>query len=426
MSDRIVILGAGLSGVTTAYYLARAGARVTVVDRRLGPGLETSLANGGHLSGGHARPWATPAAPGQLARWLGRKSAPLRLPLRWDPALLRWGLRYLGNCTPARYHANTRTLLRLARYSADVTRALAAQSGIEFDYRPAGLLTVYRSAYSFDHGAAESAALVASGDATEQPLSAAECARIEPALGPAVAAGLLAGAVFTPDGASGDAHRFTLELEQRCASLGVEFRYGAVARGIESRAGRVTGVATSTGALAASTVVVALANGSVPVAAAAGVRLPIYPVKGYSVSVTPPHADQLPRIGILDEDRKVVMTPVSGWLRAAGTAEFAGNDETIDLDRVRPILAACRELLPAATPATTPEDARPWTGLRPMTPDGPPILGPVRGCAGLFLNTGHGPLGWTLAAGSAAMLADWIGGRPPAIATDGLTIERFQ
>ena len=419
----VVVLGAGLAGVTTAWLLAREGAQVTVLDRRPGPALETSYANGGHLSGSGSRPWTTPAAPQQLWRAVGRSDAPLRMPLRWDPPLWRWGIAALRNCSAARYRANTLTLQRLARLSRDVLEH--ERAGIDFEYRPGGVLAVYGTQESLAAAAAESEWLAREGFAGEAPLAANDCALLEPALAPAVQAGRIAGGVLAHDAATGDAHAFAAAVAERGQADGVSYRYGIDIHGLRRSGRRVSGVDTSEGFFPADATVLALGCESTAVARTAGLKIPVVPVKGVSVTVAATGA--LPALGILDAERKVVTARLGAEFRAAGLAEFAGADHRIDFARVRLLLDAVGALYPGASlPGTG--DARPWTGLRPMTPDGPPILGPAparSGCAGLFFNTGHGAMGWTLACGSAALIADWIGGRVPRVDPAGLTLDRF-
>lgn len=423
----VLILGAGVVGATAAYVLAKDGARVTVIDQRPGAGQETSAANGGHLSASEARPWATPAVPRQLVRWFGQAGAPLRLPLhRWDPMLWRWGLQYLGNCRPERYRANAAALLRLARFSQQRTHELAAAARVEFDFRPDGLLSLYRSATTLQRAQRDSAHFGAALLVEDEFLDPGQCVQREPALASALQRGLIAGGIFSRDGATGDAARFTMGIAQRAAELGVEFRFGLPVRGLIRNGTRVVGASTSAGAVRADATVLALGMGSRSVAATAGIRLPLYPVKGYSITLgAGPNEPRLPRLGILDDDKKVVYARFDNALRAAGTAEFAGFDRRIDERRVAPILGAVQEMFPGPFDDAQVAGAAAWTGLRPMTPDGPPILGPVAGTPGLFLNTGHGPLGWTLAAASAALIAEWLGGRTLSLDAAPYSVERF-
>ena len=424
----VLVLGAGVVGATTAYLLAKDGARVTVIDQRPGAGQETSAANGGHLSASEARPWATPAVPRQLVRWLGQADAPLRLPLhRWDPMLWRWGLRYLANCRPAPYRANTAALLRLARFSERQMAELVSAARVEFDFRPGGLLSVYRSRTSLAHALRESRDLAGENLVDDVALDPAACVEREPALQSAQQRGLIAGGIFTRDGATGDAARFAVGIAQRAEELGVEFRFGLPVRGLIRNGGRVVGASTSASPLRADATVLALGMGSRSVAATAGIDLPLYPVKGYSITLGVASSEQgLPHLGILDDDRKVVYARFADALRAAGTAEFSGFDRRIDERRVAPILASVRDMFPGPFEDMSVARAAPWTGLRPMTPDGPPILGPVAGVPGLILNTGHGPLGWTLAAASARLVADWLGGRTLSLDAAPYSVERFR
>ena len=420
---QVLVLGAGLAGVTTAWLLAREGAQVTVLDRRPGPAQETSHANGGHLSGSGSRPWTSPAVPRQLSRWLGRADAPLRVPLRWDPSLWRWGVRAARNCTAARYRANTLTLQRLARLSRDVLEE--ERAGIEFGYRPGGVLAVYRTPESAAAAEAEAAWLAREGFAGEAPMSAEDCVRLEPALADAAESGRFASGVLARDAATGDAHAFTVSVAERCQAQGVSFRFDVEIRSLRKSGRRVRGAETSDGFFSADATVLSLACDSPAVARTAGLEVPVVPVKGTSVTVAATGA--LPTLGVFDAERKVVTARLGAEFRAAGLAEFAGADYGIDLARVRVLLDALTELYPEA-PLPGAGDARPWTGLRPMTPDGPPILGPAparSGCTGLFCNTGHGAMGWTLACGSAAMTTDWIAGRVPRIDPAGLTLDRF-
>jgi len=427
---KVLVLGAGVVGVTTAYYLRRQGADVTVVDRQPSPGLETSFANGGHLSFGQALPWATPEAPLHLLAWIGRRDAPLRLRLRWDPELWRWGAKFLANCTPGRYRANANVLRKLAAFSQTCLGDLMVElPGLKFGYRTGGVLTVFRTPRTFDREASRVAAAAVADQVQdpEQVLAPGECVKFEPALGPAYKAGKIAGGLLAAAAATGNAYQFTNALAQICQDAGVEFRFGVEITSIPRISGKITGAETSQGFIEADQVVLALASHSPVVARSVGLALPIVPVKGYSVTL-PTSASSGPTLGILDAERKVVVTPVDGGLRAAGTAEFSGYDEAIDPVRALAIADVARDLFPQleSRPSGL-SDLQPWAGLRAMTSDGAPLLGPIPasyGCANLFLNTGHGPLGWTLACGSAKLVADWVGGSPPADPS-GMTFARF-
>ena len=420
----VLVLGAGVIGVTTAYFLHRDGARVTVLDRREGPGLETSFANGGHLAVGQATPWAAPEVPRQLLAWAGRREAPFRMRARWDPALWRWGLRFLRHCSAGHYQAATETMERLARYSQGCLDEIRRDHDrLEFGYRQTGLLTVFRNPETLARAAARRRAT------TEELIDVAGCMTAEPALAPAARAGRIAGGLLARSGGLGDARAFTEQLAAICADGGVTFRFGITVTSLERSGDTVTGAVTSGETLAADAVVLALASHSRGLARTAGLDLPVQPVKGYSVTLPVGEGETLPAMGVLDHDRRVVMGALGGALRAAGTAELAGYDTAIDPVRIGAICRAAAELFPAAIPLPVELDRlEPWAGLRPMTPDGPPLLGPPppdRGCRNLVLNTGHGHLGWTLAAGSARVVADGIAGRPAAIGLQGLTLDRF-
>ena len=432
---KVLVLGAGVIGVTTAYYLRRQGAEVTVVDRQPAPGLETSFANGGHLSFGKALPWAAPEAPLQLLTWVGRRDAPLRLRARWDPELWRWGAKFLRNCTSGRYRANAKALQDLATFSGTCLGELMAHApALKFDFQERGVLTVFRTPRVFDREARRVAAALSDQAGNpehlhdpERMLSPDDCVRAEPALGPAQRSGKIAGGLLAASAATGDAHQFSQGLAEICKNAGVDFRFGVCVTRLVRVGGAITGVDTADGFLEADAVVLALGSHSPTIARTVEVVLPIIPVKGYSVTLAN-SGDGAPRLGILDAERKVVVAPMNGGLRAAGTAEFAGYDQSIDLGRAQAIARVAHDLFPELGPLPqSPSDLNPWAGLRPMTPDGPPILGSLPasyGCTNLFLNTGHGPLGWTLACGSAKLVADWVGGSPPDDPS-GISFARF-
>ncbi|MBF0561318.1 MAG: D-amino acid dehydrogenase [Alphaproteobacteria bacterium] len=415
----IIVMGAGVVGVTTAYWLARDGHAVTVIDRQPGPALETSFANGGQISASHAEPWANPGTPAKVLSWLGRPDAPLVFRwTRWDPPLWAWGLRFLRNCTAARERHNTSLTLSLALYSRAVLKALRADTGLVYDHRTDGILHVYRDRKEYHHACRAAETMAALGlDRT--PCTPAQCAGIEPALAPVAAK--LAGGLFSRDDESGDAYLFTVALAALAAGMGVAFRMGLTITGIEAQGQRVRGLATSEGPLAADAYVLALGSFSPLVARSLGLRLPIYPAKGYSITapVTSPAAT--PRVSITDDEHKMVFTRLGDNLRAAGTAELAGWDLTPTPVRAQAILRNTKALFPDACDY---DRAQPWAGLRPKTPDSVPILGRSP-FANLYLNTGHGTLGWTMACGSARIIADLIAGREPDMAIEGLGLGRF-
>lgn len=408
----IIVLGAGVIGVTSAWYLAEAGHRVTVVERQPGPALETSFANGGQVSISHAEPWANPDAPGKILRWLWREEAPLKFRLRWDAAQWVWGVRFLKECLPARTRRNAAAIAALARLSGASLRALRSRTGIEYDQLERGILHVFTEPEDYEAARRKLPALAALGLRLELK-SAAECVGLEPAL--EASRVLIHGGLYCPEDASGDARKFTEALAGLAAQRGVAFRYGTRIETLETRGSRVTGarVTTHRGSevLGGDAYVVCLGSYSPQLLAPFGERLPIYPVKGYSVTV--PAGEGAPTVSLTDEARKLVFSRLGGRLRVAGMAELAGYDLSLDPRRCALILDRVFELFPRAGERTAAEC---WTGLRPATPGNVPVIGRSRRLENLYLNTGHGTLGWTLACGSARVLADLVDGRRPPIA----------
>lgn len=414
----VLVLGAGVVGVAAAWYLREAGCEVTVVEAREGPGLETSFANGGHLSAASG-PWAAPDVPGKLIRWIGREDAPLLLRLRWDTALVRWGSRFLANCTPARYAANADVIGALCRLSAAETMALRARLGIADETNRAGVLTLYATERDLAGAEAKRARLAEAGIAAEV-VDRAGIARLEPAL--EQAAPRYVGGLFAADTETSDCHLFTTALAEHAARAGVAFRYGARVAAVTVEAGRASGVALDTGeAIAADAVVLAAGAWSPLLARRLGLRVPVYPGKGYSVTVPIAGRNGAPRMAVVDEHAKLYVARFADRLRVAGTLELAGWDKTPSPARQAATLAKMRALFPDGGDYA---QAAHWTGLRPMTPDGRPLLGPT-GVPGLWLDTGHGPLGWTMACGSGRLLAEMITGRAPAIDPGGYALSRF-
>jgi D-amino-acid dehydrogenase len=416
---RVAVLGAGVVGVTTAYYLARAGHEVIVVDRRPGPALEASYANGGQISANHATPWATPSAPWQALRWLGRDDAPLLIRPRFDPALWAWLARFLANCTTTRLRSNVARAVRVAVYSRRQLALLRTDTGIAYDHLTRGILHIFHDRREYEK-ALPGVALMAEHGCVRRVVDADGCVAIEPAL--ADRHDRLVGGIFSPDDESGDAHLFCRRLAEVCADLGVLFRYDTAVSGLASAGGRIDHVDTTGGPIAADAFVVALGSFSSPILGRLGIRLPVYPGKGYSVTL-PVAADGVaPTVSLIDDEVKMVYSRLGDRLRVAGTAEFAGYDDSVTEARARFLLAKAMELFPRSGDALS---ATFWAGLRPSTPDGVPVLGRC-GFANLFLNTGHGTLGWTMACGSGRLVADVVGGETPEIAIDDLGIDRFR
>lgn len=395
---KIAVLGAGVVGVTTAWYLARDGHEVTVIDRQPGPGRETSFANGGQVSAGHAQPWARPSVIPKMLGWLGREDAPLRFRPRADWAQWAWGLGFLFECLPGRYEKNTRALAGLAAYSRDSLVALRKETGLEYDALSRGILQFFTDARDLraaaEHGPVK---------------SAEECLDLEPALRHSEARVL--GGVYMRGDESGDAHKFTAGLAELAQAKGVRFLFEKEVSSIESIAGRITGLKGSD--ITADAYVVALGSYSPLLLASLGIRVPVYPLKGYSITLPLGPAEQAsaPQVSLTDEAHKLVISRLGNRLRVAGTAELSGYDVAVDAARCNAILRRVRTLFPQLGAVTTVDR---WAGLRPATPSNVPVIGATR-YPNLFLNTGHGTLGWTLACGSARALAALVAGRKPEV-----------
>ena len=409
---KIIVLGAGVIGVTSAWYLAAAGHEVAVVERRDAAGLETSFANGGQISAGHAEPWAKPSVVPKLLRWLGREDAPLLFRPRADRAQWEWGLRFLLECFPGRFQRHSRTLAGLAMHSRECLRALRAQLGIRYDHLERGIL-------QFATNERDLEALTRHAEATQalgirrQVKSAGECFALEPALRDS--RDRVLGGVYNPNDESGDAHRFTAELARHAAAKGVGFRFATGIQAIEATGGQVSGIRLQNGeTVAADAYVVSLGSYSPLLLAPLGIRIPVYPLKGYSITLPlgPKEAAAAPTVSLTDEGFKIVISRLGNRLRAAGTAELTGYDTTVNLARCAAIANRVRDLFPALGGVSAVDN---WSGLRPATPNNVPVIGRTR-LKNLFLNTGHGTLGWTLACGSASVLADLMSARQPQIA----------
>lgn len=406
---RIVVLGAGLLGVASAWYLAEDGHEVTVVDRQPEVARETSFANGGQISTSHAEPWANPHVPRQLLKWLGREDSPLLWRLRADPAQWAWGLRFLRECLPSRTRANIVAILRLALYSRQRLQALRAGLGLEYDQLTRGILHFYTDAREYEH-ALPQAALMREFGCERVAKSAAECLEIEPALrGTTVP---VVGGTYTATDESGDARRFTAELAHRCAAHGVTFLPDCTVAALHAAAGRIAGARLADGRmLKADAWVVALGSYSPLLLRPLGVSLPVYPAKGYSVTLPLAAGIVVPQVSLTDDGHKIVFSRLGERLRVAGTAEFAGYDTSINAVRCAAILRRVGAIFPQTAGC---EGVEYWAGLRPATPGNVPLVGRA-GHDNLFVNTGHGTLGWTMACGSGKLLADLVAGRAPEV-----------
>jgi len=415
---RVVVLGAGVIGVTTAYYLAKAGHEVTVVDRQPGPALETSFANAGEVSPGYASPWAGPGIPRKAIKWLLMRHPPLILRPMLDPAMIAWVAQTLLNCNRKSYAINKARMVRIAEYSRDVLKALRAETGITYDERMQGTLQLFRTQKQVDDAHKDTEVLAQYGVAYEV-LDRAGCVVAEPGLGKSAAT--IAGGLRLPGDETGDCHVFTGKLATMAADLGVAFRFDTTIDGLDVAGGRVAAARTSAGTLAADAFVLALGSFSPLLARTLGLSLPIYPVKGYSI--TAPVVDQAtaPVSTVLDESYKIALTRLGTRVRVGGMAELSGYNRRLS-DHRRDTLAYCvDELFPGGSDTSR---ATFWTGMRPMTPDGTPILGRGK-LENLYINSGHGTLGWTMACGSGRVIADLISGRKPEIDMESLGPERY-
>jgi D-amino-acid dehydrogenase len=407
---KVLVLGAGVVGVTSAWYLAQAGHEVTVLDRQAQAGMETSFANGGQISASHAEPWAKPSVVPKILRWLGREDAPLLFRPRADWAQWTWGLRFLLECMPGRFERNCRQLAELGAYSRDALRALRESTGIVYDRLARGILHFATDARDFEVLARSAEAMRALGIHREVK-SAPECLALEPALKDSEDP--VAGGVYTPSDESGDACRFTQELARLAEARGVVFRFNSPLEAIEKAGGEVTGVRVADQTLKADAYVVCLGSYSPLLLRSLGIRIPVYPLKGYSVTLplSPADASAAPSVSLTDEAHKIVISRLGNRLRAAGTAELAGYDATVNPVRCAAIARRVHQLFPGLGVFTHYDR---WTGLRPATPNNVPIIGRTR-LHRLFLNTGHGTLGWTLACGSGKALADLVSARQPEV-----------
>jgi len=409
----VLVLGAGILGTTTAWYLHRAGHEVTVIDRQPGPGLETSFANGGQISVSHAEPWANPAAPRKILRWLGREDAPLRFRPRADWHQWRWALAFLHECLPSRSRHNSAQLVRLGLYSQRCLHALHDELGIDYAQSLQGILHFFTDAAEY-RVAQGGFALAKKAGMRIEFLTPDQIVQLEPAL--KHVHGLLAGGVYAPDDESGDAWRFTEALAGHCATRGVEFHYETTITGLECDGKQIIGVHVRNpheGArtLRADAYVMALGSWSAPLLRSVGISTLIYPVKGYSATLALRDPTAVNTISLTDHAMKIVFSRLGDQLRVAGTAELTGYDLSLDPIRCEALVRRAEQLFPNALER---ESVRYWCGLRPATPSNVPYIGRSK-LDKLWLNTGHGTLGWTFGAGSGRALADLMSGTKPAL-----------
>lgn len=415
---KVLILGSGVIGVTSAYYLARAGHEVTVVDRQPQPALETSFANAGEVSPGYSSPWAGPGVPVKAIKWLLMKHGPLVIRPKLDPVMWVWLLKMLRNCTSERYAVNKSRMIPIAEYSRDCLRDLRRDIGIQYDERSQGTLQLFRYQAQLE-GTADDIAVLKQYGVPYEVLSREGCIAVEPAL-----AGVkekFAGGMRLPQDETGDCHMFTQALAKHAEALGVRFMFNTGIDRIVTDGTRVTGLATSAGMLQADAYVLALGSWSSRLVAPLGISLPVYPVKGYSITVPIKDASGAPESTVMDESYKVAITRLGDRIRVGGTAEISGYSSQLYDARRATLDHSLTDLFPRGGDLSK---ATFWSGLRPMTPDGPPVIGPTQ-YANLHLNTGHGTLGWTMSCGSGRALADMLSGKKPDIDVSALTVDRY-
>ncbi len=410
---KVIVLGAGLLGVTSAYFLRQQGHEVTVVDRQATPAAETSFANGGQISVSHAEPWANPSAPLKVLKWLGQEDAPLLFRIRADLRQWMWGLQFLRECTPARTRHNIEQIVRLGTYSRDTLQQLRVERGIQYDQRTQGILHFYTNEKEFE-GAEAPAQQMRDLGCDRRVISADEAVRIEPAL--AHIRPQLAGATYTAEDESGDANQFARELVKRCEEDGVQFLMSHTVTALREVAGAIDHVEATDSEgrfqrLRADAYVLAMGSLSPLISKPLGIELPIYPAKGYSVTMPVKDARMAHQVSLTDDEYKLVFSRLGDRLRIAGTAELNGYDRDLNRVRCEAIVRRVEELFPGAGDT---ERAQFWTGLRPATPSNVPLIGRSK-VKNLFLNTGHGTLGWTHACGSGKSIARIVSGLQPEV-----------
>jgi D-amino-acid dehydrogenase len=414
---RVVILGSGVIGVTTAYYLAKAGHEVTVIDRQPAPALETSFANAGQISPGYASPWAAPGIPLKAMKWMLQRHAPLSITPDGTTFQLKWMWEMLRNCTADRYAVNKERMVRLAEYSRDCFKELRDDAGIAYESRQRGTMQLFRTDAQFASAEKDIKVLQDSGVPYEL-LTRAQLGDAEPAL--AMAGDKLVGALRLPNDETGDCQLFTTRLARMAEELGVTFRYNMAIDRLAVAGNSITGVHCGEQLVRGDAYVVALGAHSTPLLKGI-VDIPVYPMKGYSITVPISDAAKAPVSTILDETYKIAVTRFDDRIRVGGMAEIAGFDLRLNPRRRATLEMVVNDLFPGAGDTA---QASFWTGLRPMTPDGTPIVGRTA-LGNLFLNTGHGTLGWTMSCGSAQMLADLMSAKRPAIPFDDLGVGRY-
>lgn len=415
---RVLVLGSGVIGVASAYYLAAQGAQVTVLDRQSGPAEETSFANAGQISPGYSTPWAAPGIPFKAVKWMFQHHAPLAINLDGSLWQLNWMAQMLKNCNPASYSINKERMTRVAEYSRDCLRQLRQDTGIHYEHRSKGTLQVFRSEAQLDMVQRDIAVLQACGVSHQLLVGAEQLAQVEPAL--AYAQDKLVGGLHLPNDETGDCYLFTNALAGVAQEMGVEFKFNQNVERLITQGDEIKGVVVNGEVLTADKYVLAFGSYSRDFLKPLQLDLPVYPVKGYSLTVPIVDEKFAPQSTVLDETYKIAMTRFDQRIRVGGMAELSGFNRELNTDRRATLEMVTQELFPGGDLS----QAQFWTGLRPMTPDSTPIIGATR-FSNLFLNTGHGTLGWTMACGSGKLISDLVMNHQPDISTEGLSIQRY-
>lgn len=413
----VLVLGSGVIGVTSAYYLAQQGAKVTVLDRQAGPAEETSFANAGQISPGYSTPWAAPGIPFKAVKWMFQQHAPLAMNLDGSLWQLQWMAQMLKNCNPADYAMNKERMTRVAEYSRDCLRELRQKTDIQYEHRSKGTLQVFRNEAQLEMVQRDIAVLQECG-VPHQLLLGNDLAKVEPAL--AHVQDTLVGGLHLPNDETGDCYLFTNALAEMATGLGVTFKFKQNVERLITQGNEITGVVVNGEVLTADRYVLAFGSYSRDFLKPLDLSLPVYPVKGYSLTVPIVDANFAPQSTVLDETYKIAITRFDQRIRVGGMAELSGFNQHLNTARRATLEMVTQELFPGGNLA----EASFWTGLRPMTPDGTPIIGATR-FRNLFLNTGHGTLGWTMACGSGKLISDLVLNHPTEISTEGLSLERY-
>ncbi len=415
---KVIVMGAGVIGTTTAYYLARAGADVTVIDRQPCAANETSFANAGQVSPGYSTPWAAPGIPLKAIKWMFERHAPLAISLDGSMWQLRWMAAMLRECNSERYEINKERMMRVSEYSRDCLRQLRHDTGIHYEHRTGGTLQLFRTQAQLDAVQRDIKVLEECGVPFEL-LNRDQLTQVEPGL--AHARNLLTGGLRLPNDETGDCQMFTTQLAEKAKELGVKFMFDTPIEQIMSNGRQIEGIRVNGQVLKADKYVAAMGSYTRDLVAPLQIDLPVYPVKGYSLTIPLVDESLAPQSTVLDETYKIAVTRFDQRIRVGGMAELCGFNLNLNSRRRETLEKVVTELFPGGDLSK----ASFWTGLRPMTPDSTPVVGATH-LSNLFINAGHGTLGWTMACGSGKLIADQLTGRKTEISTDGLSVERYK